>query len=813
MSWPIVGTVVGPTLTMSKADLHLHSRFSDRPSEWILRKLGIPDSLSDPRKLYESLRANGHDFVTLTDHNTLGAAQELRGLEGFIPGMEITTYFPEDRCKVHLLAWNLGAAEAAEVEKLRPNLYELSAFLRKERLVHAVAHPLIHLDGKMKADHFEKLILLFQVFEQINGLRAPLGQEVAYACCRALTEKKIQELAKRHNLEPVGATPWRKSWMGGSNDHCGLYAGRVWTEVPGRHDAGSFLRAVESGEGIVHGEGADPARLVNGLFHVIFDYLRFKVGHQAPRGSALILRVLNRFLEGENPLEITFLDKARYAVEMVTSGRIFEFWKSPEGGLSKELSAYLTRPSTREELQRVLETEHVPERRSFRLASKVMNDVGFQIVTRFLKKAEKGDFLGGLEPLAGVLPLGLATAPYLYSFHTLRNDRKMWGEVSQRFLGQRPENLQNHLRAWLTDTLEDVNGVARTIRTMAAAGRNCGADITIVTSRPGFSPEAGVENFQPVGVFTIPEYDLQQLSFPPILELVDHIAQRGYTELILSTPGPMGLAGLLAANILGLRTSAIYHTDFPQYARFLSEDDPLVEGIAWNYMHWFYSQMDRVYVNSQSYLNRWVEKGLAREKLAILPRGLDTEQFSTRHRKSNFWVQRGAKDKVALYVGRISKEKELDFLARVAGRMRDGAGVTFAFVGEGPFLSELKRKVPQGIFTGVLHGEQLSQAYASADLFVFPSTTDTYGNVVVEAMASGLPVVVSDQGGPGELLRDPQDGRQVATGDVGNWVSAIEQLIHAKNGDQEREARRQRTVLGRSWNDAFQRFWNDAVCE
>ncbi len=811
MSWPNVAIVAGRTLTMSKADLHLHSRYSDRPSEWILRKLGIPDSLSDPRKLYETLRGKGHDFVTLTDHNTLGAAEELRGLEGFIPGMEITTYFPEDHCKVHLLAWNLSRAEAEEVERLRPNLYELSAFLRKERVVHAVAHPLIHLDGKMKAEHFEKLILLFQVFEKINGLRAPLGQEVAYACGCALTEKKIQELAKRHNLEPVGPTPWRKSWMGGSNDHCGLYAGGVWTEVAGRHDAETFLRAVEVGEGIVQGEGADPARLVNGLFHVIFDYLRMKVGGQAPRGSDLILKILNRFLAGENPLEITFMEKARYAVEMVTSGRIFEFWKSPEGGLSKELSAYLTRPSTREELQRVLETERVPERRSFRLASKVMNDVGFRIVTRFLQKAEKGDLVGGLEPLAGVLPLGLATAPYLYSFHALRNDRKMWGEVSERFLGHRPESLQNHRRAWFTDTLEDVNGVARTIRTMAGAGREMGADITILTSRPGFTPEAGVFNFQPVGVFTIPEYDLQKLSFPPVLELVDHVAQRGYTELILSTPGPMGLAGLLAANILGLRTSAIYHTDFPQYARFLSEDDPLVEGIAWNYMHWFYSQMDRVYVNSQSYLHRWVEKGLAPEKLAILPRGLDTEQFSTRHRKSDFWVQRGARGKVALYVGRISKEKELDFLARVAERMGKSGGVTFAFVGEGPFLPELRRKVPQGIFTGVLHGERLSQAYASADLFVFPSTTDTYGNVVVEAMASGLPVVVSDQGGPGELLRDPQDGIQVATGDVGKWVTAIEQLIQTKDADQEREVRRQRTVLGRSWNDAFQSFWKDAL--
>jgi glycosyltransferase involved in cell wall biosynthesis len=479
--------------------------------------------------------------------------------------------------------------------------------------------------------------------------------------------------------------------------------------------------------------------------------------------------------------------------------------------LSKELSAYLNQASTREELQKVLEAEQVPERRSFRLASKVMNDVGFRIVTRFIGKAEKGDFLGGLEPLAGVLPLGLATAPYLYSFHALRSDRRMWGDVSERFLGQRPKTLQNHRKAWFTDTLEDVNGVARTIRTMAKAGRESGADITILTSRPGFSPEPGVMNFQPVGVFTIPEYDLQKLSFPPILDVIDHIAQRGYTELILSTPGPMGLGGLMAANVLGLRTSAIYHTDFPQYARFLSDDDPLVEGIAWNYMHWFYSQMDRVYVNSQSYLDRWVDRGLPREKLAILPRGLETELFSTMNRKEDFWKRRGASGKVALYVGRISKEKELDFLARVAGKIPKSAGVTFAFVGEGPFLEELKSKIPQGIFTGVLHGEDLAQAYASADLFVFPSTTDTYGNVVVEAMASGLPVVVSNQGGPAELLRDPKDGERVVAGDLANWVAAIQRLAAQENGPEERQKRRERTIQGRSWHDAFQSFWRDAL--
>jgi len=137
--------------------------------------------------------------------------------------------------------------------------------------------------------------------------------------------------------------------------------------------------------------------------------------------------------------------------------------------------------------------------------------------------------------------------------------------------------------------------------------------------------------------------------------------------------------------------------------------------------------------------------------------------------------------------------------------------VTFAFVGEGPFLEELKRKVPQGIFTGVLHGEELSQAYASADLFVFPSTTDTYGNVVVEAMASGLPVVVSNQGGPAELLRDSMDGERVVTGDLTSWVASIQRLIAQENGIEDRQKRRERTIRGRSWHDAFQSFWRDAL--
>ena len=796
---------------MSKCDLHLHSRYSDRPTEWILRKAGIPDSLSQPRKLYELLRKQGYDFVTLTDHNTLGGARELRGCEGFIPGVEVTTYFPEDRCKVHLLAWNLDERQYGEVERIRGSIFELAKFLRKERIVHAVAHPLFNLDGKFKPEHFEKLILLFRVFESVNGLRNGLAQEIARDCLRGLTPEKIQHLVSIHGIEPTYTDPWKKSLMGGSNDHCGLYAGKAWTEVPHAKDVETFLRGIENGQGNVFGEGGDPTRYVNGLFHVVFDYLREKVGHRAPKGSALLLQIANRFLAGENPMEMSFMDKAKAAVELVVSGKLFDFWKSPEGGLNKELSAYLTQPATRKELQKVLSEEKEAERRSFRLASKVMNDVGYRIVLRFLDKVQKGDVLGGLEPLAGVIPLGLATAPYLYSFHSLRTDRPLLGSVADRLLGARPLSLTNHSKGWCTDTLEDVNGVARTIRTMAEAGRKNGSEITILTSRMGMKPEEGVVNFQPVGEFTIPEYELQKLSFPPLLEFVDHVACKGYTELILSTPGPIGLVGLMTARLLGLRTSAIYHTDFPQYARFLSDDDPLVEGIAWNYMQWFYSQVDRVYVNSKSYADRWVERGMAQEKIAILPRGLDTEAFHLRHHQSDFWSRRGAVGKVVLYVGRISKEKELEFLARVAQAVPAEARVTFAFVGEGPYLAELKKRLKGAVFTGVLHGKELSQAYASADLFVFPSTTDTYGNVVVEALASGLPVIVSDQGGPGELIRDAGDGRVLKAGDLSAWVSTILDQLKSDETMESRSERRKRNIRGREWSDAFCHFWDKGL--
>ena len=114
-----------------------------------------------------------------------------------------------------------------------------------------------------------------------------------------------------------------------------------------------------------------------------------------------------------------------------------------------------------------------------------------------------------------------------------------------------------------------------------------------------------MKNFRPIGEFELPEYELQKLSFPPVLQILDYIQREQFTEIIISTPGPMGLTGLLAAKMLNLQTSGIYHTDFPEYIRILTEDR-FLESLAWTYMHWFYGQQDTVFVNSEQYRRSWI---------------------------------------------------------------------------------------------------------------------------------------------------------------------------------------------------------------
>jgi len=370
--------------------------------------------------------------------------------------------------------------------------------------------------------------------------------------------------------------------------------------------------------------------------------------------------------------------------------------------------------------------------------------------------------------------------------------------------------LQNRKRAWFTDTLEDVNGVATTIRKMTATGAAAGKELIVVTSRSDLRiDDIPIKNFQPIGEFELPEYELQKLSFPPILEMLDYIQRERFTEIIISTPGPIGLTALLAAKMLNLQTSGIYHTDFPQYIRILTEDS-FLESVTWRYMHWFYGQLDTVFVNSEEYRQSWMNRGFDPAKLKIFPRGLDTELFNPGHRDPAFFEKFGPKNGQVrlLYVGRVSREKDLDLLAQAYRRLRnEGLSVQLFVVGHGPYSKTLSETLPDAFFTGYLTGKELAVAYASADIFVFPSTTDTFGNVIIEAQASGVPVIVSDAGGPKELVEDKANGFITRSHDVDDLTRAIRDLI-VDPGLRERMGNHARqSVIDRTWPNAFRKFW------
>jgi glycosyltransferase involved in cell wall biosynthesis len=800
---------------MSRCDLHVHSRASARSEEWLFRRFEFPDSCSDPGEIYQQLRGRGMDFVTLTDHDTIDGALQLMELPHTFLSEQVTCYFPNDPCKVHVLVWGISEAQHREISRLRADIFDLQLYLRQEAIAHSVAHPLYSINGKLQTSHIERLILLFKHFEAVNGLRDALLSDLAQQLLRGLTPAKIEELANRHDLAPTHPEPWVKVFTGGSDDHGGRFLASAFTETPPAKTAEEYLLHIRAGNCTPHGTGGTPLTLSHGFYSTLSQFVQERFTERLGPTAPLVETMFSRFMEGQDPTQFTLKEKANFVAQGVLSGKIFDLAKPANVSLWRELSQQFGEPEMKARLDEELEPGTTPERRAFLMANLVSEKLVFRFFDKFVRQLNSGNVLESLQALTGMVPILVVLAPYIYGFSSQAPSRSWLRQVFLEFTGEVPEQLQNRKRAWFTDTLEEVNGVSTTIRRMAAAAAAAGEELVVVCSVGELTSDGlPIRNFRPIGEFELPEYELQKLSFPPVLQILDYVQREGFSEIIISTPGPMGLTGLLAAKMLNLRTSGIYHTDFPEYIRVLTEDS-FLESLAWRFMQWFYAQQDTVFVNSEHYRRCWIDRGIEPEKLQILPRGLDTELFSpTRRAGAEFWQRFGrngaAPDEVVrlLYVGRVSKEKDLDILAAAYRRLLDErVPVQLYVVGHGPYAEEFARLLPEAVFTGYLAGEELASAYASADVFVFPSTTDTFGNVIIEAQASGLPVVVSDVGGPCELVEHGVTGFVTKARDVEEFTRAIQQLASDSSLRQSMGQRAREVVSARSWPAAFRRFW------
>jgi glycosyltransferase involved in cell wall biosynthesis len=796
---------------MSKCDLHIHSRFSARSEEWLFRRFDFPDSYTDPKELYRQTLKLGMDYVTITDHDTIEGCLQIGDLPNTFISEQVTTYFPQDQCKIHVLIWGISEQQHRDIERLRDNIFELQRYLQATKIAHAVAHPFYSINGKLEASHLERLLLLFKHFEGINGLRDALLSQLAQNLFCSLTPGKIEQWAEKHNLAPTHAEPWKKILVGGSDDHGGQFAASAYTETPQAESAEKFLEYVRNGDCAARGEGGTPLALSHGFYNTVACFIQDRFHERLGPGAALLEKMFSRFMEGRAPTEFTLAEKASLAGQAVLSGKVFDLLKPANVSLWKELSGYFALPEVKAKLAAQLCAVSEPERRTFLMANMVAEQLAFRFFQKFVQQISSGNMVESMQALSAIVPILVILTPYIYGFHSQAPSRKWLRHTFKQLTGEIPAVLQNQKRAWFTDTLEDVNGVATTIRKMTAAGVAAGKNLIVVTSRGALQiDDIPIKNFKPIGEFELPEYELQKLSFPPILQMLDYIQQERFSEIIISTPGPVGLTGLLAAKMLNLQTSGIYHTDFPQYIRILTEDG-FLESVTWGYMHWFYGQLDTVFVNSEEYRQGWIKRGFDPTKLKIFPRGLDTELFRPERRDPAFFQKFGAHDGEVrlLYVGRVSREKDLDFLATAYRRLRDqGMPVHLFVVGHGPYAEEFAKSLPEATLTGYLTGKELATAYASADIFVFPSTTDTFGNVIIEAQASGVPAVVSDSGGPKELVQHNENGFITKSHDLDDYTRAVRALVVDSARRKAMGDRARQSVLDRTWPSAFRKFWS-----
>lgn len=290
---------------------------------------------------------------------------------------------------------------------------------------------------------------------------------------------------------------------------------------------------------------------------------------------------------------------------------------------------------------------------------------------------------------------------------------------------------------FVTDTYTpQANGVATTLERLVSGLRDRGHLVDVVRPAVLACDEEGLE----VPSFGLPGYREVRFGFPMRMVLQARWFKRRPDVIYVATETPLGASAISAARALGIPAASGFHTNFQQYMAHYRM--PLLEKATMSYLRHVHNRSVCTFVPSHDVIDQLDAKGF--ENLQLLPKGVDTRLFSPGKRslalRQSWGVGTGSV--VGLYVGRLAAEKNLplviDTFREIQKRIPDFKGV---FVGDGPKLEELKREYPDFIFAGVQRGETLAEHYASADLFIFPSITETFGNVTLEAMASGLAVV------------------------------------------------------------------------
>ena len=364
--------------------------------------------------------------------------------------------------------------------------------------------------------------------------------------------------------------------------------------------------------------------------------------------------------------------------------------------------------------------------------------------------------------------------------------------------------------AFFLDVMEEnFDGVAITMHQVINRIPKEEFDVIFITPHPPKN-DIGFPVFE-VPYFRVPEKNKDyRFGLPKKRKDLNEILDAFNPDILhYSSPTAMGKFAVRYAKAKGKIVTSIYHTHYPSFLKYyFGPFSSLVEPI----FHWLYAmypKTDKILAPTKSMSNYLKSIGIKQESLTIWGRGVDTDRFNPSKKAQDLWEKVPKGNIKLLFVSRLTREKEPQTLIRLYKLIqKKNAPISMILVGDGPMRQMLQEKMPEAIFMGPQYGEELSKAYASADVFVFPSTTETFGNVVLEALASGLPVVAANAGGPSDIVSDGQNGFLVEPANEQAFFDKIMKLVQSEELSRQMSSTAREYAKSQSWEKLSEQLFD-----
>jgi glycosyltransferase involved in cell wall biosynthesis/predicted metal-dependent phosphoesterase TrpH len=743
----------------SRVDMHCHSTASRLSRLGVQRSLGLPECATPPREVYELAKRRGMDFVTITDHDTIDGCLELADLPDCFVSEELTARFAGEPQAVHVLCYGITPGDHEWLQAHAGDVEACAAYLHEGEIACALAHPFYNVAEPLAPRHRRLLAELFPIWEVRNGSRA--------------AELNMPAVVY---VETQGSTG-----IGGSDDHAGVDIGRTCTEVPDASTPEEFLAHLRAGEAAAGGEQGSAAKWAHAAMALATRALAMEgtCWPEADMGAQDLARP-------GSPDPLVVLKIAQRVVGQGTAR---------EGAIVADLGPEDARALLDSWLCSIgielrgraliehLQSEEFSHADLYRRARRIHDRRLRAAIDQGAVAVADGDMQAAVGGLFEAL---LPAIPYAPPTVLLGSEKS---KLAGRY-GERPRV------ALIADGIEAMHGVTHTIEQIRERGVP-GFELEVVGTDPW------VDRRLPAATsLRVPFYEGMTLGVPGVPDLAETLADGRYDLVHVTAPGPSGVAASLLSRVSGTSLIASYHTELAVYAGLRSHDGGL-EAVSRAALGAFYAAPSRVLSPSPAADRSLLGLGIEESRIDRWERGVDVDRFSP-----------GKADRDAypgqlrvLYAGRLTSEKGVELLAEAFLRAHGiEPRLHLLLAGGGPEEGELRARLGEhATFLGWLEGEDLARAYASADLFLFCSRTDTYGQVVLEAGASGLPVVAVGEGGPAALIENRHTGI-LCRPDVDHLAGAVLQLAASPSLRRRLGEAAMRGARSRSWERALEQL-------